>query len=238
MRNYPLELKSSLELSLKLCCANQAVLPTAVASHCLDACLLISSKFPLSLIFLIDFITYSGFFNLNIFNHSPSKRANIKYPVNIQENITVNMDPLSKDMKGNTNKHPTYLINLTLGNSLANCKSSSGDIFQSSGTENCSGLAVHNLFFMTYNTISKRVPMIGYRTKQNDQKQLLLKNNPAEKAKLAVTMPFGTIANSPEAAIIFGLTSIFFNSIFFLSKTIFTQSLYVRVAQINFNLQH
>ncbi len=180
---------------------------------------------------------YSGLFNLNIFNQTPSNKAQIKYPVIIQENIAEN-SPLSKDIKGSTNKHPTNRNNLTFGICLANSKSCSDDMFQSSGTELGSGRSFHSLFLKVYSAISNRLPTIGYNTKQNAQKLLLLKKSPNKKEKIPVTIPFGIIAKNPEEAIILGLESTLFNIIYVLSIKIICNIPIQRIAQISSDLNH
>lgn len=221
---------------LLLNCEYQAGLPTAVGSHCLDACLLISSK----LLRYSDGLTiYSGLLIPNISNQIPSNKAHTKYPVIIEENISEKLDSLPNIMKGNIDKHPANRINLTLGNCLANCKSSSGNIFQSSGIDSSSGSVFHNLFLRLYNTISNRMPTIGYKTKQNSQKLPLLKNKPKENDKIPTIMPFGTIASSPDRAITFGLESTFPKLIRFpFTIMIFTKTFYLSIAQNNFNLNY
>jgi len=223
-----------------LYCECQAGLPTDVASHCFDACLLISSKSEWGLVRLIVLTRYSGLLSLKIFNQMPSNRTQIKYPVVIEENISNSIEPLSNDIKGSIKKQPKNRISLTLGNCLANCKSCSEDIFQSLGMRSGSGKVCHNLSLNLYNAISTIVPTIGYTAKQVGQKLFLVKNNPKKRVLAPLIMLFGTIAKSPDSAIIVGLLKSFSSFIVSLKTSIRFTKIHsirlLRIAQNNLNL--
>ena len=198
--------------------ANQAEVPGIQGLFCLVALLLISSKYEVSLARVVTTILKGneGLLSLKTLNQTQSNSTHIKYPPVKPENITKAIEPLSKSKNGKKSKEPSSRISLTFGNCLAYCRSFSDEVSQFSGIASGFGNVFHNLSLKVCKKISNRIPIVGYTTKNKDQKLLFLTSNPIAVAKIPARTLLGIIANNPDEAMAFGFANISLEIIHFL----------------------